>query len=514
MENSTTSSISICSLFVILVIGLISFPLESHAGFDFLLVNAVNNRDIRLMQNNDTIFLNETGRHLNIRADLDGQDDVSRVRFILDNQLTHDENFRPFALAGDIRGNYESWTPGVGFHIIHAIAYNVDGDILDEEKIQFNVLISGDIVLTLVNAATNSDIKELEDHDQVDLGITGKLLNIRADIRSYTSIGNVRFILDQDAPKDEAYSPYTLAGVIGENYQHWTPMAGEHVLTVFVHHPESNVTVQRTLSFTVVDSNEDGHGSDPYPVINSSFNRNRDLISLHFDHCDDPDDGHATVANKVILSYYGLNAHVVSGTYGFQDDPYQWSSESVMTATWGSDGWLNAHNSWNGAVENTVSVWSRVLSNEGHIWIAEGGQSDFTADVLRKLRQNYTQQLLVNRVHLIQHSDWNENHTRSRNLSFVKNNTRYIKIADGNLKGNGTAGLKEDPGNRAGNRRIENFILLARNSIFSDVWSAAFNYLSPRSKKLDFSDTVELLHILGIGTDEVSNCSDFADKYF
>jgi len=48
------------------------------------------------------------------------------------------------------------------------------------------------------------------------------------------------------------------------------------------------------------------------------------------------------------------------------------------------------------------------------------------------------------RIHIVQHSDWNEESAAPANLDYVKNNTNYHRIADGNATGNGTPGLKTD----------------------------------------------------------------------
>ena len=515
MKPFTQKIITICSTLSFLMV--IFFPLICFAEIDFILIDAVGNRAIRSLQNNETIFLNETGSRLNIRVDVANSNAIGRVRFILDNRSPHDESYPPFALAGDVKGNYKNWTPSIGFHTLQAIAYDTNGHYVEEQTIGFSVLTSRNILLMLVNATTNTDIKELEDNDRIDLSKVGRSINIRVEPQGISTIGNIRFILDKEPSIDDNYPPYVLAGNTDGDYPPWPPAIGDHTLSILVYDSELNLYNQRTLSFTIFNSDEENQeeerNQDTNPVIHSQYNRNKDLISLHFDQCADPDDGHATVADKVILSYFGLNAHVVTGTYGYQPGPYQQASERVMTATWGNNGWLNAHSHWNDSVAKTEEAWRFILANGGHVWIAEGGQSDFTAEVVRRLRRNYSAETTKARIHLVQHSEWNEKYTRNNNLSYVKNNTHYIKIADGNQKENGTAGLLERPGETAGHRQIENFIQLAENSIFSTIWNAAFSYLSPRNEKLDFSDSVELLHILGIATNDVSDCSEFADMF-
>jgi hypothetical protein len=86
----------------------------------------------------------------------------------------------------------------------------------------------------------------------------------------------------------------------------------------------------------------------------------------------------------------------------------------------------------------------------------------------------------------VQHSTWNENQTTDEALEYTKNNTHYMKIRDAN------AYLNVARGNRA-------FEKAAReHGVFGDVWKAAFAYYNPE-QRLDFSDTGELMHILGLG---------------
>lgn len=235
--------------------------------------------------------------------------------------------------------------------------------------------------------------------------------------------------------------------------------------------------------------------------IQAEYRNDVDLISLHFDHAPDRDDGHATVADLVVTRHFGIVPHVVSGTYGDGNrDRYVSGAEAVMQITWGNN-WLDAHDNWGAAVQFTASVWLNTLNTGGDIYVAEGGQSDFTADVIRLIIQQ-SSVITTRRITVIQHSLINEANANQSDLSFVKSNTNYIKIKDGNSE-NLTADLHQPS---------KTFTARARASYFSDQWNAAFAYLNPR-QKLDFSDTVELLYILNIGTDQVANPDDFADVF-
>jgi len=244
----------------------------------------------------------------------------------------------------------------------------------------------------------------------------------------------------------------------------------------------------------------------PPVTSNGSFNAQRDLIALHFDHAPDRDDAHAAVAALMVRDQLGLTVNVVAGTYGEHSrDRYDVESEAVMRAVWGSE-WLNAHSNFEGAVNSTVNRWAAVLGAGGSVWVAEGGPSDFTAEVVSRLRQRHTEFNTNQRIHVIQHSVWNEDHSRASALNYTRANTRYVFIADGNDP-NATADLRFESHNNG------SFVSRALSSSYSNEWAVAFGYLSP-SDKLDFSDTVELLYILELGTDVIANVNDFGDVFF
>ena len=227
-----------------------------------------------------------------------------------------------------------------------------------------------------------------------------------------------------------------------------------------------------------------------------------DLVALHYDNCPDRDDGHAVVAGKTVVEKIGLqNIIVVNGTCGDAiSDDYQPSSVSVLQATWGSD-WLDSFDDGDASVAASASAWAATVSNGGDVWVAEGGPSDFTGRVLRRLGSEFPS-VDRKKVHVVQHSTgFNQGNTSSANLSLIRSEADYITIPDGNSGGNGSADL---------NNRSSSFVNSARQSQFASAWEAAFDYLNP-AQRLDFSDTVELLYL--IGDDETQTVDDFARTY-
>jgi hypothetical protein len=86
----------------------------------------------------------------------------------------------------------------------------------------------------------------------------------------------------------------------------------------------------------------------------------------------------------------------------------------------------------------------------------------------------------------VQHSNWNENQTNNAALAYAKKHTHYIRIRDANaylnIKGGDDAFVKA----------------ASEHPVFSAAWKAAFAYYNPK-ERLDFSDTGELMHIVGLG---------------
>ncbi|MEK6239049.1 MAG: hypothetical protein N2C14_30405 [Planctomycetales bacterium] len=224
-----------------------------------------------------------------------------------------------------------------------------------------------------------------------------------------------------------------------------------------------------------------------------TFDPDKDLISLHYDHAPDKDDGHSAAADRTVLeAMFGkdwIKKHVlpVSGAYGKNKGRFNPKSDAVMKAAWNScGGWRSAHRDWTAAVKEVAERWAAVLKAGGDVWVKEGGQSDLTADVVRNIKRELPGVDARKRIHVIQHSKWNEGQTSSEDLEYTKKNTHYVKIQDANrylnLKGGDAGFVKAATG----------------HSTFGEVWKAAFAYYDP-NHRLDFSDTGELLYILGLG---------------
>ncbi len=229
------------------------------------------------------------------------------------------------------------------------------------------------------------------------------------------------------------------------------------------------------------------------PATARAFDPNQDFISLHYDHSPDKDDGHSAAADRTILesefgrAWIGTHTLAVSGTYGKNARQFNPKSDIVMNAVWTPcAGWLDAHRKRDAVIKQMTAAWLRTLRAGGDVWVKEGGQSDLTADIVRAIRAAKPDIATTRRIHVVQHSNWNEKYTTDADLAYAKKFCHYIRIADCN------AFLKIRGGNKP-------FAAAAKaHPTFGTAWRAAFAYYDP-NQQLDFSDTGELMHILGLG---------------
>lgn len=237
-------------------------------------------------------------------------------------------------------------------------------------------------------------------------------------------------------------------------------------------------------------------------IVLADFDPDTDLISLHFDNAPDRGDIHSSAASLMVVDDFGIEPVVINGTYGTQnEDQYLSESGDIIEEIW-LDNWIDAAVDRQIAIEETYSVWLGTLENGGDIWIAEGGSSDLTAGAVRLLQADGFD--TANTIHVVQHSQQNEDNSDIVDLAFVMDNTDYIRIDDGK-DDNGTADFAVDGGSAL-------FVKAMLNSDYSYEWELAFEHLDPE-ERLDFSDTVSLLHIVGIDKNEVANTTQFANRF-
>ncbi len=234
-----------------------------------------------------------------------------------------------------------------------------------------------------------------------------------------------------------------------------------------------------------------------------NFNVEKDLFLANFDLKTDVDDIHSIAGISTMLNdprFAEVNYHAVAGTYGIQEGMYIPANELFYLAF--GINWSDAHCNFDHALEEVTGLVTKTLANDGKIWIAEAGQSDFTAALLQTINIKYPLLNTLNRIVVVQHSDWNESSTDYDNLNFVKQNSSYTKIPDGNETGNGSPGLKT-----AESLNISNYI---KDPKLLEIWKTAsdiankfngkenrYNNSAIANGGLDFSDVSETCWIFG-----------------
>ena len=234
------------------------------------------------------------------------------------------------------------------------------------------------------------------------------------------------------------------------------------------------------------------------------FDKDRDLLLSHFDCKTDVDDIHSAAALATLMShpdYKDVEYHAVAGTYGMQNGLYV-PPNSLFELAFGKR-WSDAHENRDQALAETTQLVLKTLDTGGDIWIADAGQSDFSAALVRKIKVLRPELNTAEKIHVVQHSNWNEQVTTKEDLSYVKAETSYHKIPDGNAVGNGTPGFRTeeaiDPGRYLTSKKI---LKVWEHAIeLGNTYNGAENRYYNKSigeGGLDFSDMSEVCYILGL----------------
>ncbi|RNC90019.1 MAG: hypothetical protein ED555_11320 [Allomuricauda sp.] len=175
------------------------------------------------------------------------------------------------------------------------------------------------------------------------------------------------------------------------------------------------------------------------------FNTEKDLLLAQFDCKTDVDDLHTVAALATLMrteAYQDIAYFAVAGAYGVQEGLYVPPNALFELAF--PNRWADAHHHQKDAINTVLKKVLAILDTGGAVWVAEAGQSDFSARwiaALAKLKPNVN---LKERIHVVQHSNWNEEVTDQKLLAYVKATVNYHKIPDGNAVGNGTPGFRSD----------------------------------------------------------------------
>jgi hypothetical protein len=251
------------------------------------------------------------------------------------------------------------------------------------------------------------------------------------------------------------------------------------------------------------------------PEKEKRFNAEKDLLVMQFDCKTDVDDIHSAAAFKTFLScpdFSAINYFAVAGTYGIQEGLYVPPNELFQQAF--RDNWTDAHTNRAKAIVKMKNITLECVKNGGNVWIAEAGQSDFSAALIKAIQNDAPEINTSERIHIVQHSNWNEKVTSANSLAYVKANSNYHKIPDGNAVGNGTPGFRT-PGYNDWQTKVKDTDLINLWELAVEIGlkyngkNGRYNNEAVASGGLDFSDLCEVCWILGLqemkDTDEFFN---------
>jgi hypothetical protein len=252
-------------------------------------------------------------------------------------------------------------------------------------------------------------------------------------------------------------------------------------------------------------------------LASEKFNFEKDILLAHFDCKTDVDDLHSVAAFVSLMSnddFSKIKYHAVAGTYGVQEGLYVPPNALFELAF--DDNWTDAHSNFEKAVNQVKKIALKTLSDHGNIWIADAGQSDFSAALVKAIQIDAPQVDISKRIHLVQHSNWNEKVTSASSLKFVKEEVNYHKIPDGNTVGNGTPGFRTPD--------FTDWKAEISNDRLKEIWELAVDLGNQYNGKdgrylneaiaaggLDFSDLSETCWILGL--EEIEDTAAFFKLY-
>ena len=272
--------------------------------------------------------------------------------------------------------------------------------------------------------------------------------------------------------------------------------------------------LNRLIAATLLLASHSIAQADPGGGRLGHFDPATDLFIAQFDSKTDVDDVHSMAAVATVLAhpdFAGVRYHAVAGAYGMQDGLYV-PAPRVFGPAFG-DHRSDAHAERDAALDRVTALVVDTLKGGGSVWVAEAGQSDFTADWLQRVAG---QGLDTRSVNIVQHSDWNEEVTTPEKLDAVRRLASYHRIPDGNATGNGTPGFNSaDP---------SDWPSAEADPVVGVLWTEAravgnrFNGVDGRylneaiqAGGMDFSDTVETCWIFGY--DHLEDAGAFFDTF-
>jgi len=238
------------------------------------------------------------------------------------------------------------------------------------------------------------------------------------------------------------------------------------------------------------------------PGASTPPDRAADLISLHYDSAPDWDDLQAMIANRLILEKNPADVLVVNGAIGDKRNRADFIEGSTKHCRAVHGACLDYFDDRDATVDKVATAWALTLNGGGKVRVADGGPMDLSADVIRELERRGVSRALLKRIDVVQHSSsFNTGQTSDAGLALVRSRTNYITIPNGNAPDNGSADLEQQ------GTAFERLSLETKEAA---LWANAYRFVRSE-RRVDFSDSVELLHILGLPND--GGVLDFYRRY-
>jgi hypothetical protein len=197
----------------------------------FQLVNAATDSDVAPLADNAAVELPVLPPQLTLRATV-GPTAVGSVRFDYDGTIARIENTPPYAIAGDLSGDYAPFTFTPGRHTVRATAYsgrNASGVAGPALTVTFTVVSQQVSALRLVNADNGASLADLSANATITRASLPARLTVIADTAP-ASVGSVQFEFDGVVRRVENAPPYALAGDIKGLYDAFPFPGGQHAL--------------------------------------------------------------------------------------------------------------------------------------------------------------------------------------------------------------------------------------------------------------------------------------------
>ncbi|WP_276372159.1 T9SS type A sorting domain-containing protein [Chryseolinea sp. H1M3-3] len=239
------------------------------------LINAYTEQPIKQLKNGDVIRLTETGRFLDVRADIPAAN-ITQVDFHLKGPLTHQQTERvaPYALFGDLQGNFNGRYILPGAYTLTVTPY-INNSKAASLTVSFAVTEGFNITgFTLIDATLDQPIGALAEGQVIDLSILNDhKLAVRAD-SDPLQLEKVDLTLQGPftyASTERVY-PYALFGDVTQNgstdYTGAKMFPGTYTLTAVPYFGSIKGSAH-AITFTVIKGGATYRQVEVYPIPSS-----------------------------------------------------------------------------------------------------------------------------------------------------------------------------------------------------------------------------------------------------